>query len=157
MAESNKSWVVRRNRLKFSYEALYREAAGFFDLPPTAVWILYTLMDADGDIAQQDLGEQWGFPKQTINSTVKKLCRDGYVTLAAIPGTRNRKSIRLTARGGALAGRTARLLAEAEERAAAHLSAEERELYLSLSQKFYNALAEESRSIRSRQEVRTDG
>lgn len=149
MSETNKKWIVRRNQLKFSYEALYREVAAYFDLPPTAVWILYTLMDSDGEVAQQDLGEQWNFPKQTINSVIKNLCKDGYITLSVIPGTRNRKSISLTEKGKSLVDRTTRLLAEAEERAAEHLTEEERTLYLSLSEKFYNSLAEESKSIRS--------
>ncbi|MBO5199432.1 MAG: winged helix-turn-helix transcriptional regulator [Lachnospiraceae bacterium] len=148
MAESNKKWVVRRNQLKFSYEALYREVAAYFNLPPTAVWILYTLMDTDGEIAQQDLGEQWNFPKQTINSVIQNLNRDGYLTLTVIPGTRNRKAIRLTEQGKELANQTAKLLAEAEERAAAHLTEEERTQYLSLSAKFYNSLIEETKLIR---------
>ena len=147
MAETNKKWVVRRNQLKFSYEALYRDVATHFNLPPTAVWILYTLMDSDGEVAQQDLGEQWNFPKQTINSVIQKMCKDGYITLSVIPGTRNRKSISLTEQGKELAEKTTRLLVEAEERAAAHLTEEERTLYLSLSEKFYNLLVEESKSI----------
>lgn len=148
MSEINKKWVIRRNRLKFSYEALYRDVAACFELPPTAVWILYTLMDSNGEVAQQDLGEQWNFPKQTVNSTIQNLCRNGYITLSVIPGTRNRKSISLTEQGKILVEKTIRLLAEAEERAAAHLTEEERTLYLFLSEKFYNSLVEETKTIR---------
>lgn len=148
MSESNEKWIVRRNQLKFSYEALYRDVAAYFDLPPTAVWVLYTLMDADGQLVQQDLREKWNFPKQTVNSAIQNLQKDGYLTLSVIPGTRNRKVIRLTSQGRELVDRTTRLLAQAEERAASHLTGEERTLYLALSRKFYDSLAEETASIR---------
>lgn len=148
MYETYEKWIVRRNYLKFSYEALYRDAAAFFGISPTAAWLLYTLMDADGELIQQDLCAKWNFPKQTINSCIHNLRRDGYLTLSVIPGTRNRKRIRLTEQGQALVDRTTRLLAQAEERAAAHLSEEERVQYLSLSAKFYHALLEETKAIR---------
>ncbi len=141
-------WTVRRNRLKSSFEALYRDVAAFFGLPPSIVWILYTLMDAEGELAQRNLGEEWGFPKQTVNSAIHHLCRDGYLTLAVVPGTRNRKSIHLTERGRALAEHTTRLLSQAEERAAAHLTEEERRQYVALSEKYYRALLEETARIR---------
>lgn len=148
MSETNEKWIIRRNRLKFAYEALYRDAAAGFGLSTTAAWVLYTLMDADGELAQQDLGEKWNFPKQTVNSCVQSLCREGYLTLRVIPGTRNRKLIHLTEQGRALVDRTTRQLARAEERAAAHLTEEERAQYLALSEKFYASLEEETRSIR---------
>lgn len=148
MSAENEKWIVRRNHLKFAYEALYRDVATFFELPPTAVWVLYSLMDADGELVQQDLGNRWRFPKQTVNSTIKNLCRDGYVTLTVIPGTKNRKMIQLTEQGKALVERTTRLLAQAEERAATHLTDEEQTQYLALSQKFYDSLVLETQSIR---------
>ena len=148
MSETNEKWIIRRNQLKFSYEALYRDVATYFDLPSTAVCVLYTLMDADGQLAQQDLREKWNFPKQTVNSAIQNLQKSGYLTLTVIPGTRNRKLIQLTQQGRDLVNKTTRLLAQAEERAAAHLTEEERNLYLSLSAKFYGSLVEETKSIR---------
>lgn len=148
MVDTNEKWIVRRNQLKFSYEALYRDVAAFFGISPTTAWVLYTLMDADGELAQQDLGEKWNFPKQTVNSCIQNLCKDGYLTLSVIPGTRNRKLIHLTKQGRELVDKTTRLLAQAEERAAAHLTEAELTQYLSLSAKFYNALVEETKSIR---------
>lgn len=148
MSESNEKWIVRRNQLKLSYEALYRDVAACFSLSTTAAWVLYTLMDADGEIAQQDLREKWSLPKQTVNSCIQNLSKDGYLTLSVIPGTRNRKLIHLTKQGRELVDRTTRLLAQAEERAASHLTEEERTQYLSLSAKFYDALTEETKSIR---------
>lgn len=148
MPETNERWIIRRNQLKFSYEALYRDVAAYFDLPPTAVWVLYTLMDADGKLVQQDLREKWSFPKQTVNSAIQSLQKDGYLTLTVIPGTRNRKLIQLTEQGRELVIKTTRLLEQAEERAASHLTEEERTLYLALSKKFYDSLVEETTSIR---------
>ena len=134
MSLENEKWIIRRNRLKFSYEALYRDVATFFNLPPTSVWVLYSLMDADGELVQQDLGNHWRFPKQTVNSAIKNLCKDGYMTLTVIPGTKNRKMIQLTEVGRELVEKTTRLLAQAEERAASHLTEEEQTQYLALSQ-----------------------
>lgn len=149
MPSSNEKWIVRRNHLKSSFEALYRDVAAHFGLPPSIVWILYTLMDAEGELAQRNLGEEWGLPKQTVNSAIQHLNRDGCLTLAVIPGTRNRKSIHLTEQGRALAEKTTRLLAQAEERAAAHLTEEEKRQYIALSEKYYRALLEETRRIRN--------
>lgn len=148
MPSSDEKWIVRRNHLKSSFEALYRDVAAFFSLPPSIIWILYTLMDAEGETAQRNLGEEWGFPKQTVNSAIQQLSRGGCLTLDVVPGTRNRKSIHLTERGRALAESTTRLLAQAEERAAAHLTEEEKRQYIALSEKYYRSLWEETRQIR---------
>lgn len=43
------------------------------------------------------------------------LCKDGYLTLTVIPGTRNRKLLHLSKQGRELVNKTTRLLAQAEE------------------------------------------
>lgn len=150
MSAKEEKWIVRRNRLKKAYEALYHEVAVYFGLSDTVVWTLYTLMDSDGELTQQELVEKWKLPKQTINSAIQNLCQNGYTTLSVIPGTRNRKLIRLTDKGKSLVEETTVLLARAEEKAASRLTEEERETYLSLSQKFYDFLDEQTGIIRNK-------
>ena len=57
-------WTVRRNRLKSSFEALYRDVAAFFGLPPSIVWILYTLMDAEGNLRSETWARNGVFPNK---------------------------------------------------------------------------------------------
>ena len=45
-------------------------------------WILYTIVvTAPAPLSQADLCEKWYFPRQTVNSAVKKLVSDGLVSL----------------------------------------------------------------------------
>lgn len=152
MNKNKELWRVQRNQLKFSYEALYKDIASAFGLSPTAAWVLYSLMDAQGKLEQRELGKKWNFPKQTVTSCIQKLSREGYVILEPIPGTRNQKEIQLTEKGKKLADKTVRLLARAEERAADYLTEAEKEQYLSLSRKFFHAIERESKTIRKREE-----
>lgn len=148
MTKNYREWIVQRNRQKRAYEALYHDIAVYSGLSDTVLWILYTLMDADGRMSQQDLVDKWFFPKQTINSAVQNLSTKGYVTLSVVPHTGNRKLVQLTESGRTLVNSTVVLLAEAEFHAASHMTEEERTVYLSLSRKYYGFPEEETRMLR---------
>lgn len=122
------------------FDALYRGAASLFGLPDCSMWVLYYLISAEDDISQQDLIEKMMFPKQTINSAVTTLAGKGIVTLAMIPGTRNRKKITLTAEGRKLAESTVWRMRCAECRAVESMGKEKMAQYIELYHDFFNRL-----------------
>ncbi len=113
--------IDRQYRLQ---DAVYHNAAVKLGLSDSAQCILYILSDTES-CTQQELCSRSFFPKQTINSTVLKLAKDGYLVLESIPGTRNQKKITLTDAGQALVREKIEPLKQAEQRAYSHFSEEE--------------------------------
>ena len=109
--------LKRMGREDNRYDALYRRVYAAFGLAPCATWVYYFLLAAKDGLAQHELVELMMFPKQTVNSAVAQLAKDGMVEFAAIGGTRRAKNVRLTATGRAFAERTVDHLLKAEIRA----------------------------------------
>lgn len=118
------------------FGALYRGAARRFGLPECAMWVLYFLAVADGPLTQQSLCELMMYPKQTINSSVAKLAKQGLVELSAIPSSRNSKSVSLTAKGRELAEGTVLAMRAAEERALVSLGDDGMQRFVELYRRF---------------------
>jgi len=122
---------------------LYAAAHGLSD---PAMWTLYSLVESDAPLTQNDIVSMWMYPKQTINFTISKLVEQGYVYLEQLSGGRNRKAIRLTDAGQKLCDEVICPLLDAEERALLCLTEAERELLITLNQKqclsFKNVLQE---------------
>lgn len=111
------------------FDAMYREAGAKFGLPDCSMWVLYFLISSGKPVSQQDLIEKMMFPKQTINSAVMKLAKDGLVKLFTAPGMGNRKTIVLTATGIELANNTVRRLLRAELEAVKKMGKERMEQF----------------------------
>ncbi len=107
--------------------AIYRRAVSDTGASENEFWIWYTLIAIEGEHSQQSICESWSLSKQTVNSIIANLVRRGYVTLAAIPGTRNRKQIQLTPQGRSYGEDLVRPVIQAEERALRRLPQEERQ------------------------------
>ena len=85
------------NRLWKEQDDIWQKAARKSGLPRTSYWILYTIVvTAPAPLSQADLCEKWYFPRQTVNSAVKKLVSDGLVSLFTQKGSGNIKYLRLT-------------------------------------------------------------
>lgn len=124
-------------------KSIYHEVATKCGLSETALWILYYISEFDVDQTQQDLCRQGFYAKQTINTAVTGLAKDGLVELVPVPGTRNHKKMHLTPKGQALAERTARPLKAAEEHAYGRISEEELSAYVKTIGKLNEYLREE--------------
>lgn len=123
--------------------ALYHSVAVKYGMSDTALWILYLASEEESELTQQDLCRWSGCAKQTINTAVNNLVKNGLLELIPIPGTRNHKKVRLTAAGRELANRTIRNLKAAEERAYGRLTEEELQAYLDTAKKINAYLREE--------------
>ena len=127
---------------------IYHNVAVKFGLSDTAMWVLYNVYASEDTITQQELCRQCFFAKQTVNTAITSLSKNGYVELEAIPGTRNQKKILLTEKGNALAKNTVAPLIDAESRAYSALSNEELEAYLEMTTRLTLALREETEKLK---------
>lgn len=93
------------------------------DRPQTGVkgselWLLYAL--DDGELhSQKQICEEWGIPRTTLNSTIKRMEAEGYLTLMPIPGKRREMYICLTENGKVYAQQILKSIYEAEDQAMA--------------------------------------
>ncbi len=130
------------SRLKEN-DAIYRSAAARCGLSDSAMWILYVVSNGGEEYTQQDLCRECWFPKQTINTALNNLIKDGCAELEAIPGARNRKRICLTEKGRELAENTVERLKKAEQAAFGRFTDEELNGYLDMFGRINGYLCEE--------------
>ncbi len=136
---------IERNQKE--WKSIYHDVATKYGLSETALWVLYYISEFDEDQTQQDLCRQGFYAKQTINTAVTGLAKDGLVELIPVIGTRNHKKIHLTPKGRAFAERTARPLKAAEENAYGRLSEEELSAYIRTLRKLNAYLREETERL----------
>lgn len=87
-----------------------------------------------------------GLPRQTVNSALKKLEKNGYLTLRRIDGKMG-KSIHLTEKGEEFVAKNIAPVMHAEEKACALFSEEEKEMFLSVFHSLVERLNEEISNV----------
>lgn len=119
---------------------LYRDVATSFGISESAFSILYAIFLAgEKGISQRDICVQMCIGKQTVNSSIHKLEREGVVVLKSGPGRRGLLS-HLTPVGLELAERTIVPMIEAELAALREFDDKELELALLLGRRYTDAL-----------------
>lgn len=145
MSTTDLIWRIEQQQKE--QNRIYHNTAVRYGLSDTDMWILYSVYTDVDAITQQELCRQCFFPKQTVNTAIARLIKNGHVILEAIPGTRNQKKILLTGKGTELAEKTVGHLIEAEERAYAALTPEELQAYLDMTSRLTAALREETEKL----------
>lgn len=108
---------------------------------PTAYLTFYIPSAKSGEgCLQKDVCDATFIPKQTVNSAIRKLEQEGYLTLSN--GKGHSKHILLTESGHTLLKETIFPIVEAENEAFTELSFEECNLLLKLHSKYTTALRE---------------
>ncbi len=138
-------FITETNRLYKSEEDFYRRLARRSGLSDAAFWTLYAIETAPEPVTQTDIGGVLMLSKQTINSALKQLEREGQICFTDGPG--RKKYIRLTEQGRTLSDRAIRPVMEVEERAFLCLAEEERASLLALGHKYLSLLLRESEQI----------
>ena len=117
---------------------LYRDIAASFGLSESAWDILYAIyLAGDKGISQRDICEQMCVGKQTVNSSIHKLAREGVVSLSR----EGRASVvKLTETGAALAARAVAPVIAAEQAALADLGEDGQAQALALLRRYTDAL-----------------
>ncbi|WP_418924089.1 MarR family winged helix-turn-helix transcriptional regulator [Ellagibacter isourolithinifaciens] len=119
---------------------LYRDVAASFGISESAFSILYAIFLAgEKGIAQRDICMQMCIGKQTVNSSIHKLEREGVVVLESGPGRRGLLA-HLTPAGRKFAERTVAPMIEAELAALREFDDSELELSLFLGRRYTDAL-----------------
>ena len=140
-------YINQIEQLQKEQDAIYHDAAVKCGLSDTAMWILYTVSGQEREYTQKELCRQCFFAKQTVNTTIAGLVKNGYVMLEPIPGVRNQKKIVLTESGRRLAERTTDHVREAELRAYGKLTEKELADYLETTSKLSAYLRDEMKNI----------
>lgn len=96
--------------------------------------ILYTLCDVGDGCPISTICFNSGLSKQTVNSSLRKLENEGYITLKRLNG--KSKAVYFTESGKELAVKTAAKILSAENSVFASWKKEEVELFLNLNEKF---------------------
>lgn len=97
--------------------ALYRVAAAKSGISDGEVCIWSALLCSEEEYSQQDLSDFLYLPKQTVNSIISNLVKKRFVYLEHVPGTRNRKVVRLTKEGREYGEEKVMWIFQAEEKA----------------------------------------
>lgn len=88
------------NRIYKEVNDIYRDAASKFGLSNSVFDILYTICEVGEGCLQKDVCDATFIPKQTVNSAIRKLEQEGYLTLSN--GKGHSKHILLTESGHTL-------------------------------------------------------
>lgn len=150
LSDSNVMGVSVPGNIARAYEALdsfwreqnqlYRDVAASFGISESAFNILYAIyLAGEKGIAQRDICMQMCIGKQTVNSSIHKLEREGVVVLESGPGRRGLLA-HLTPVGLELAERTIVPMIEAELAALREFDDRELELALLLGRRYTDAL-----------------
>lgn len=147
MSQSIKEQLEILNQQVKELTGLYHQAAVKSGISDNEFWVWYTLLTFHEEYSQQDICDMWFLPKQTVNSVVANLIKKNYVFLEVVPGTRNRKIIRLTQSGKAFGEAFIMRIYDAEKRTIEKMSDEERQTCITLLGKYIRFLREEFHEI----------
>lgn len=137
------SQLIEFNQLYKELDHLYHNYAKECGLSDSTLWILYSIYESKGIYTQKNLCELWSYSKQTINSALKNLEKNGFITLEYMTENKKNKQIVLTDSGNELIEQFIKPLMEAEQNAFRKMSDEERNKFLQLTKKYLDLLEEE--------------
>ena len=126
---------------------LYHDYAKSVGLSDAAFWLLYSLYEYGQPCTQKDLCAAWFYAPQTINSALKSLEEQGFITLELAPKSRKNKQIVFTETGKTIIKEKIVPLVCAEERSFDRLNEQERSQLLAITQKHIEVLEEEIAKI----------
>lgn len=145
METINQSAARRYNRIISEIDEVYHEIAVRQGFSNSAMQILYTLSDNDGQCRLTDLIKLSGVNKQTANSALRRLEKEDIVFLEPAGG--KSKRVCLTEKGFAVARETVDQVLEIENRIYASWSKEEWELYVQLTERYMCQLRDAMKEI----------
>ena len=114
--------------------SLYHEAAVKIGVSDTVLDILYVLCEQEGQCLQSDIFRLTGISRQTINSAIRKLERDGLAYLKQ--GEGRNTLVCLTEKGRDFSAQKVRLLFQIENKIWREWTVDEQERYLLFTQKY---------------------
>ena len=133
--------MLELNEIMKETDDLYRNLAKKFKMSDCMIWILYILREDDRSVTQSDICNMMYMPKQTVNSSLKKMESVGYIELLNINDKRS-KQVCLTEKGVDLANNTVDIIISKENNALSKMDKEEQALFINLFKKYKDLLKE---------------
>lgn len=127
-------------RLEHQIDGFYHKLAAKMGLSDSAFQVLWSIVELGGCCTQRDVCRQFLISKQTVHSAVRKLEREGILTLA--PRNGRQVSLSLTERGKELVRKQVVPAMEAELTAARNMRLEELRTMLQLTRKWFRLFQE---------------
>lgn len=133
------------DRLYKEMDDIYHDLAVGLGLSDSAMNVLYSLHVLGDGCLQRDICRVSFMSKQTIHSSVGKLCAQGILRME--PGRGRDRHLHLTPAGKEIVAERIVPVAAAEERAFAALAGEEQRELLRLTRQYVEALRRETRHL----------
>lgn len=134
--------LTEYNRLYKELEKLYHEIALKTGLSDSAFLVLYTICEIGDGCSQTEICTQVSISKQTINSCIGKLEKQGYISMAQ--GKGRTLPIHLTEYGRRFVQKKIYPVIQMEHQVFKKLEKKERQELLRLSRKYVDIFREES-------------
>ena len=143
---ANSGSVIRRfNHLLGELDAVYHDLSFRLGMSDSVSKILYTICDAGTSCPLHLICQRTGLSKQTVNSALRKLEREGLVYLQAADA--RSKTVCLIPKGDRFCDGTARKILGMENQVLESWSQEEVQQYLELTERFLTELREKAQSV----------
>lgn len=128
--------MQRFTRITGEIDSLYHEASFRLGQSDSAMTVLYTLLNTDGQCDISDICHLSGMRKQTLNSALRKLEQDQMLYLKS--GKGKNKTVLLTEKGHEMALRSAGRLQKIEEEVLKEWTQDEIDIFLGLAERYMN-------------------
>ena len=139
MKNNSSKRMLEFNEVMKENNDLYSNLAKKFKRSDCMLWILYILREENKVLTQSDICNMMCIPKQTVNSSLKKMEAEGYIELLNINDKRS-KQVSLTEKGLDLANNTVDIIISKENNALSKMDEKEQELLINLLRKFNDLL-----------------
>ncbi len=139
MNENHFEKLQRINWLISETDGVYHQASLKIGLTDSASKILYALYTNDGSCLLSYIYKNFGISRQTVNSALRKLEKEGLILLKQHSG--KAKTVVLTDQGKEKADRTVSKIVEAEIGAFESWTEEEIDTYIDLTAKYLQTLS----------------
>lgn len=126
---------------------LYHMLALKFNLSDSAMWILCTMREANRELTQSEIAQEMSMSRQTVNSAIKNLEKQGYLRLEAVSGDRRNKTLSFTEEGEAFVKRTVDQVLSLEHQVFENLEVEEQEKITQILRKYTRFMREGAEKI----------
>lgn len=143
--------LEQMNRQFNECNALYHELAVHYGVSDTVFWLLYTLYNSSEPQTQNRLCMEWNLPKQTMNSAVASMVKQGLLELEPAQGRYSGKLAHRRQRAELAAN--AKPVYSAEQAALEQLGMAEAEHFVRLGQEHLNAIRTEFNKILQQEKV----
>lgn len=146
MTEPVSNHLKRYNLLIGEIDSVYHEFSLSLGLCDSVSMVLYALYTNGGHCLLKDICRLSGRSKQTINSAVRSLEKEKLIALENVNG--KNKLVKLTEDGKKFSENTVSKIVKAENEIFDGWSAEDKEKYLMLTERYLDALEAKSKKIK---------